>query len=262
MSASIVIPAYNLAEKTARCLDALARTARGSEVIVVDNGSADETARMLARRAAKERAFELRPVYLNANQNFAGGSNAGLAEATRDVVVFLNNDTIPEPGWLPPLVEALDDETIGAVGALLWYPGKPRRAQHAGMAFTGEGRAIHLYRGMTAKDAPGIFAAKDLQCVTGACLAMRLADARALDGFDPAYRNGWEDVDLCFRVRYKIGARVRYEPRSQLVHEEGQTPGRFANDTENARRFFERYGAKVVHDAGDIIARIDGGVRF
>jgi len=258
--ASIVIPAFNVWKKTARCLDAVAKTARGHEVIVVDNGSSDETGTGLARRASREQAFDLRVVANSSNRNFAGGSNDGLRVASCDRVVFLNNDTVPLHGWLDPLLERLDDPTVGVVGALLWYPGKPRRAQHAGMAFSGEKKALHLYRGMTADDAPGIHHGKDLQMVTGACMALRTENALAVGGFDEQYRNGWEDVALCFSVRFDLGLRCVYEPRSQVLHDEAQTPGRFLADEVNRERFMARWESKIATDARDIIRRIDGGL--
>ena len=67
---------------------------------------------------------------------------------------------------------------------------------------------------------------------------------------------------LCFRVRFELGLRVVYEPKAQLMHEEGQTPGRYVADNVNAARFFGRWGDKVVPDAKDVIDRVDGGVRF
>lgn len=261
MNASIIVPVFNLWSVTARCLDTLQRTARNTEVIVVDNGSSDETGFHLDRRAKHEKSYELRVVTNAENRNFAGGCNDGLRQATRDNVVFLNNDTVPQPGWLAPLLVRLQTPEVGVVGALLWYPGRPQRAQHAGMAFSGELQCMHLYRGMTAKDAPGIHNAKDLQCVTGACMALRRDVALQLGGFDEAYRNGWEDVDLCFRVRLNLGLRVVYEPRSQLVHEEGQTPGRYIADADNRGLFMSRWGGNVRADGRDIIQRIDGGVR-
>lgn len=261
MEASIVIPAYNVWAKTERCLDALQRTARNADVIVVDNGSTDETAERLSKRQRKERAYDLSVVTHPTNRNFAGGSNAGLALAECENVVFLNNDTVPQPGWLLPLLERLDDPTVGVVGSLLWYPGKPQRAQHAGMAFSGEQKSLHLYRGMTAVDAPGIHHGKDLQCVTGACMALRTTDARAVGGFDEGYVNGWEDVCLCFSIRFDLGLRCVYEPRSQVIHEEAQSPGRFCADEPNRERFMAKWESKVRSDARDIIQRIDGGVR-
>lgn len=247
---SIVIPVFNRWKLTEACLRSVrATTARAQvQVIVVDNGSTDETAEQCQAGGLVDTY-----VPVPTNQGFAWGCNYGLLEAEADAVVFLNNDTVALDGWLPPTLENLRDPTIGAVGALLWYPGRVRAVQHAGMAFSTGPKVLHLYRHRREEHEPGIMRAKDLQCVTGAFLAMRRSEARALGGFCTEYRNGFEDVDLCFRVRFQLGLRVRYEPRIQLLHHESQTEGRGVHEAENELLFFSKWGDKVAVDLGGIM---------
>jgi hypothetical protein len=73
-------------------------------------------------------------------------------------------------------------------------------------------------------------------------MAVRRSVFAALGGFDEGYRNGFEDVDFCLRVRER-GGRVVYQPASTLYHLESQTAGRKANDEANGRRLLERWGA-------------------
>ena len=133
------------------------------------------------------------------NHGFALGNNLALAQATGDVVVFLNNDTTVPPGWLAPLREALtDDDVLGAQPLLLYPTGS---IQSAGVAFPTCGGLPHAFlRGFPAEDAYGVEGLR-FQALTGAALALRFSDAVALRGFDPVFTNGMEDVDLCHRLR-------------------------------------------------------------
>lgn len=265
MKTSVVIPVFNRWQLTLACLRSLRATTKRDEVevVVVDNGSTDQTAKDADGHAVGKDPLIDVLIRHNRNQGFALGSNAGLAAATGDLVVFLNNDTTAvDRAWLPAVRDTLADGSIGAVGALLWYPGRVRAVQHAGMAFTGGPKVLHLYRHRRAEHEPGILRAKDLQCVTGACLALRTADARSLGGFSPDYVNSFEDVDLCFRVRFDLGLRVFYQPAIQFLHHEGQTEGRHLREAENEVLFGQRWGSRIEVDLPRIMRedRATGGV--
>jgi hypothetical protein len=102
-------------------------------------------------------------------------------------------------------------------------------------------RHAHWFRPDDLADAD---VARGYPVVTGAALAMRAADFHAAGGFDTAYRNGFEDADLCFRV-WALGKRVLYEPRACIIHVEGASTGRHDNERANAELFRQRWG-KVV----------------
>ncbi len=280
MKVSIVIPIYNRWSLTRACVRALQNTCRPGamvtrpgelvataggepttvpvdpvefEFVFVDNGSEDGSRDRLRELALEDRRIKVGR--FEQNHGFAIGSNEGLRVATGDVVVFLNNDTEALGFWWAPLVERLTDPSVGVVGALLWYPGRPRTVQHAGMVFMGRAeaghplKAVHLYRHRQASHEPGIRRAKRLQMVTGACLAMRTADARRLGGFCTDYLNSYEDIDLCFRARFELGLDVWYEPRAELVHHESQTAGRAIRENANEGIFLQRWRERVEVDA-------------
>src|SRR6516165_4984872 len=94
---TIVIPVYNQARLTERCLQALGQG--DFEVIIVDDASSDETPELLARLGKR-----VRTVQHSVNQGFATSCNHGAAVASGEFLVFLNNDTVPRPGWLDALV--------------------------------------------------------------------------------------------------------------------------------------------------------------
>ncbi len=209
---SIVIPTFNKVELTVQCLETLRATAPEAETIVVDNASTDGTPAFLA---AEHEAGRIVAILNPENRFFGPASNQGAVAATRELVLFLNNDTVPRPGFLEAMVECLDsDPAVGAVGSRLLYP--DGRVQHAGMRFDSEGRPFHPWR-LAAADDPAVLVDRDCPSVTGACLLLPRALYFEIGGFDEDYVMYVEDVDLCLRV-WAAGRRVRYCAHSVVEH--------------------------------------------
>lgn len=243
-AASIVIPLWNNVGYTRMCLVRLAAStpAGAYEVVLVDNGSTDGTAELLAGLSG-----DVRIVRNDRNLGFARACNQGATAATGRHLVFLNNDTEPHPGWLEPLIEVLDNEPdVGVVGSKLLFPNG--LVQHAGvwMAKDGKGDLFGYHRlYCSVPDDALVDARTDLQVVTGAALAIRRELFFAVGGFDEEYWNGNEDVDLCLKVG-AAGHRVVYEPRSSLTHHESVSgPERFSRVPENVRLLNERWGQRT-----------------
>lgn len=216
---SIIIPTWNRLDMTLGCLEALAAHTEGSyEVIVVDNGSAPEMVAVL--RAIRG----LRLKTNDANLGFARGCNDGAAMARGRSVLFLNNDTIPEPGWLPPLLAAgRRDPRVAIAGSLLLYP-DTREVQHAGIDFNLDGIPFHRFR-FCPFETHGVDVSGVVQAVTGACLLTPRDFFGRLGGFDEGFVNGYEDVDFCLRAA-AAGGLSYYCSDSVLLHHESGTPGR------------------------------------
>jgi GT2 family glycosyltransferase len=239
---SIVIPVFGRVELTRQCVsELLAHTLTASvELIVVDNASRDTTAEYLASLAGRVRALTN-----ETNLGFARACNQGARAARGEHLLFLNNDTIPKRGWLEPLLRELADPGVAIAGARLLYP--DGKVQHAGIAFSRPDCVpYHVYRGAHPQH-PATARRRELRAVTGACMLVRRSAFEAAGGFDEGYQNGFEDVDLCLRVR-EAGGRIVYQPASELIHLEEQTPGRKAHDEPNMRRFLERWGGRIVPD--------------
>ncbi|HET9794205.1 MAG TPA: glycosyltransferase [Thermoanaerobaculia bacterium] len=114
---SIVVVTFNNRALTARCLDSLFSVNEwpNFEVIVVDNASSDGTLDDLREMAGRRPSMRLLENPTNAG--FAAANNRGLALATGEILVMLNNDTVVTRGWLPPLVRRLRaDPSIGMIG--------------------------------------------------------------------------------------------------------------------------------------------------
>lgn len=233
---SVIIPVYNKAEFTEQCLYGLVANTEEDpdyEVILVDNGSTDWTIYLT-------HAFEgdLRVLRNDENQGFARANNQGAQAARGEYLVFLNNDTVPHPGWLREMVRLADaDPQVGIVGAKLLYP-ESGQIQHAGLEMV-NGIPEHVFRGAEGDD-PRVNQVRDLDMVTGACLMISRELFAELGGFDVGFLNGVEDIDLCLRVR-ELGRRVVYCPTSVVDHHEGTTEGRFDRVQENLQRFVQKW---------------------
>ncbi len=234
---SIIIPVWNNLALSTQCLTALAEVTQGVsyEVIVVDNHSTDETPAFLAGLGG-----DVKIITNNENLGFAKACNQGAQAAKGEYLVFLNNDTIPQAGWLSALVDEVKTHSdVAVVGSKLLYEDKT--VQHAGVAFSREFlMPYHMYPGVPA-DAPFVSRRRELQCVTAACMLIRRQVFAQVGGFDEGYRNGFEDVDLCLKIREK-NWKIVYQPHSTVIHLESRTPGRKTHEEENTTRFRERWG--------------------
>jgi GT2 family glycosyltransferase/glycosyltransferase involved in cell wall biosynthesis len=247
VEASIIICAYGKREYSERCLESLERAlgdrlSRSWEVVLVDNASPDSTAELFS-----EWSHRAKVVSLDRNRNFAGGNNAGAEVAAGEVLIFLNNDTEVPPAALEALVEEALRPGVGAVGTRLLYP--DGRIQHGGFAWRPSPTGLqpfHLFH-FENGDVAAARTNFDVGAVTGACLALPADTFRAVGGFDEGYVNGWEDVDLCLRVR-SAGGRVRLRGDVHVVHHEGVTSGGHYNRDRNVRLFAARWARTVIDD--------------
>ena len=234
---SIIIPVWNKVEFTRQCLTALGPATEdvSFELIVVDNGSTDGTKEFLASLGG-----DVRIITNQANLGFAKACNQGAAAAHGRYLVFLNNDTIPVTGWLDPLVqEVTDHPDTAVVGSKLLYP--DRTVQHAGIGISRmTGLPYHVYKGFDDAQS-AVNRRRELNAVTGACMLVRREAFRDCGGFDEGYVNGFEDADLCLKIRERHGVIV-YQPKSVLIHLESQTEGRDRHTNANGQRFLQRWG--------------------
>lgn len=244
---SIVIPILDQLDLTRACLQSLLDTPAGAdfEILAVDNGSTAATGQWLAN-FARGSAGRCRVLSLPHNHQFALGCNLGFAQAQGGVLVFLNNDTTVTPGWLGSLVTPLHDPSVMAVQPRLLFP--DGTVQCAGVVFSErQSLGYPLYVGLPG-DAPAVMRQRDLQAVTGACLAVRAADFAKCKGFDPVFVNGQEDVDLCLRLTSEPDRVCRYEPAATVYHHEARTPGRFDHSRSNRQTFIARWRGRIRAD--------------
>jgi GT2 family glycosyltransferase len=216
---SVAVVSWNGRAHLARCLEALAaQTDPGVpwEVLVLDNGSTDGTADWLGRAHPRVRLVRS-PV----NLGFCAGNNRLIAEATGDAVALLNNDTLPEPGWLAALVDSLaaaPADVAAVSGRIVDWPGERLDFARGVMTFDGHAFQPGFRRRLDSPGAEGLVPAdgSELFFACGGNMLVRRASYLAAGGFDPDYFAYLEDVDLGWRL-WAGGERVLFA-RDAVVH--------------------------------------------
>ena len=216
---SIIIVCWNNSQFTKDCIERLYEvTPTGFELIIVNNASTDNTLEVLNK--LKEKYPDIKIINSEENLGFAKGNNLGLKEVSGEYICFLNNDTLPQWGWLERMVDVMETkEDAGVVGGRLYFSEKNGKwlIQHAGVEFiNGETEHIGRFKEDSMVRGVGI---QEVEAVTGACMLVRKEFAK----FDEEYIRGYyEDVDLCMEVR-KAGKKVYINHEAKLIHYEGQS---------------------------------------
>ena len=223
---SVVIPTKDRADLLDNCVRGIYETnaAGGFEVIVIDNGSVQRsTTAWLCE--AKRRFERFRVVPAPQPYNWSRLNNIGAAHAEGDVLVFLNNDTVPRSvDWLARLADVACRPDVGLVGALLLYAAGT--IQHAGVVTGFSGCVDHIYKGVLPSDDNHMFvpptAVRNVSAVTGACMAVSRRVLDTIGPFDEGYRVAGGDVEICLRALTKGFLNV-YLPEVELLHLESQS---------------------------------------
>ncbi len=208
---SVILVARDGFEQTANCITTLLCNTRASvEVILFDNGSTDQTARLP----------EINPgiKYIAADHNlgFTIAVNRAAKLATGRMILLLNNDVEVAPLAVDRALARLEsDRTIGAVGAkIIRMHG---RLQEAGSIVWQDGSCMGYARDTDPRDGQVNFF-RDVDFCSGCFLAIMRQDWEALNGFDTAYAPAYyEETDLCLRI-WESGQRVVYDPQVVIWH--------------------------------------------
>ena len=244
---SAVIVNWNGLRYLDACLDPLQAEPELGEVIVVDNGSTDGSLEHLAVRTG------VRVLAQGRNLGYAEANNAGIAAAGCDLVLLLNNDTRPRPGFLAPLVEALDREPLaGAAQAKLLTVEQPPRIDSYGSYLTWSGFLYHrLFEQPDPPPEPPfeVFAAK------GAALLLRRDLLAQVGAFDADFFAYMEDTDLCWRI-WLSGRNVLCVPASVVLHVGGGTAGTLASEVVIFHSFKNRLTMLVKNLSGARLAAV------
>ena len=235
---TVVIPTRDRLDLLAPCVDSLYETnvANRFDVILVDNGSRQPRTREWLSRMQSERE-NFRVLAADIEFNWSRLNNLAVAQATGDVLVFLNNDTVSTTdGWLARMAEYAMRRDVGVVGPLLLF--EDGTIQHAGVVVGYGGRAGHVYSGVRPEDVSGIFVSptvsRNVATVTGACLAVSRDVIDTIGDFNEAYGVVGNDVEFCLRAHLAGFSNV-YLPEIILLHHESQSRGRSDPKSDNDR---------------------------
>jgi GT2 family glycosyltransferase len=194
-----IVVAYNNGDELTRCIDAL----RGDDVpvVVVNNGNPIELER-----------DGVQVVQAGRNVGFGGGCNLGARATDAEVLVFINPDTVAQPGAVAALVEAA---SVGVAQARLRLLDRPELLNSSGNVLHVSGLA---WPGGYGDPADGLTERHDIAYASGAACAIHADLFHELGGFSEELFLYQEDLELCWRARL-AGRRIVVEPGADVLHD-------------------------------------------
>jgi GT2 family glycosyltransferase len=270
-SASVVVATRDRPDRLARCLDSLLRLEYGNfQVLVVDNRpSTDATATLVRDRYGSDGPVRL---VREERPGLAAAHNRGLAEVEGEIIAFTDDDVTVDRRWLAAIATAFDtDKSVGCVTGLIMPLELDTEAQllaeHWWGYSKGFTRCVFDIDGKRPSDA--LFPYDAGRFGSGANMAFRATDLRALGGFDPVMgvgtrARGGDDLDAFSRV-VRSGASLVYEPDAIVYHQHHR-------DYEALRRQALGYGVgltayltnlviKEPRVLPDLVRRVPAGLR-
>lgn len=261
-TASIIIPTRDKPELLKACVEGVLRLrenwATRTELIIIDHSSQDPEAKDYLTAIAGLPG--VRVTGFSGPFNWALMNNQAVEMTSADVLVFLNNDTLPlSADWLDEMASQALRPEVGVVGARLVYG--DRSIQHAGIISRNRPEAFLAHEGVGSPgDDPGYLGRHALMrsvvAVTGAALAVRRSVFQELGGFDAAhFPIEGNDVDFCMRAA-AAGLRVLYDPYATLFHLESKSRGFSHSGSKQviaaaaAHVLWNRWGSKFGRDPG------------
>ncbi|HEY0606517.1 MAG TPA: glycosyltransferase family 2 protein [Herpetosiphonaceae bacterium] len=210
MRASVIVVSYNSRLDLPACLDSiLGQLTAEDELIVVDNGSTDGSADLVAARYPEVTLIR------STNEGYAGGNNRGTQAAQGEYLVILNPDTALLPGAIDALITPLAGSAeIGLTTACIVFMDRPMVVNTCGntVQFTG----LTYCRG-AGQPRSGYTTPAEVDAVSGAAFAIRRSLFDELGGFDAQFFMYVEDTDLSWRAR-SAGYRCLYVPGAIVKH--------------------------------------------
>ena len=210
----VVIPNWNGANRLRACLDSLRPQSQEHQIIVVDNGSVDESVELIERHYPK-----VHLIRHSRNRGFTGGVNPGIEYAIEQgaaYVALLNNDAVAENNWLKNLVAFLDNHTEAGIATSKICDTKKTHLDSTGDIYTTWGLPYPRGRG----EAYSSKYDKDVWVfgASGGASLYRIKMLNEIGLFDQDFFAYYEDVDISFRAQL-AGWKVGYVPQAKVYHE-------------------------------------------
>ncbi|MBR5886136.1 MAG: glycosyltransferase family 2 protein [Alistipes sp.] len=224
MKVAVVILNYNGVAHLRRFMPTVVDGCKQADLYVADNGSTDDSLKMLEREYAA-----VKRIVLDKNYGFAEGYNRALAQLEGyDCFVLLNSDVMTPENWLAPLIEKLEsDPTIAVVGPKIMSVAEPSKFEYAGASggfidYLGYPFCRGRILSETEVDHGQYNDSREVFWVGGAAFCIRADVYRALGGLCGDFFAHMEEIDLCWRVQL-AGLKVVVEPKSMVFHLGGGT---------------------------------------
>lgn len=213
----IIILNWNGYKDTIECLESLKKiTYRNYKIILIDNGSTDESVKILHAKYPK-----IKLIGNKVNLGFAGGCNIGIKYALKrnsDYVLLLNNDTIVDRKFLTELVNvSKKDVKIGITTSKIYYADKPNVLWSTGNKIDTRRLFAYISESKNQIDLGQYDIVKEIDCAWGCSILIPNNLFVKIGLFDERYFMYVEDIDLCIRIK-ESGHKILYAPKSKVWH--------------------------------------------
>jgi len=235
--ASVIVVCWNSADVIARCLAHLiAQDYPSYEIIVVDDGSQDDTAQLAERALSGVDATVVRSPR---NRGCPHARNLGLARAAGEMVAFVDADGFAAPDWLSRIVDVLQaDREIGAVASTVFFDANPLVLNGAGGTVNRQGWAADLSMN---EPYGGAHIPSEALYPMGCGMAMRRDAIGRVGVFDDRMLNYYDDVDYGIRM-WRAGLKVAVASAAWVDHGVRWS----TTDSGHKRLLCERHRMRVV----------------
>lgn len=215
-----IVPNWNGERFLKNCLDSLSQQTEATEIVVVDNGSRDNSVDFI-----KTHYPGVKLIGLEKNYGFAGGVNAGIAytlEQGADYIALFNNDAVADKDWLKNLIKtARNSKETGIVtGKILSF--EEGIIDSTGDLYSIWGTPFPRGRGEKDRSQYDSDGQREVLAASGGASLYRAEMLRDVGLFDQKFFAYYEDVDISFRAQL-AGWKVLYEPRAIVWHHIGGT---------------------------------------
>ncbi len=218
LKVSVLVCVYNGGQTIRACIESLLNQdfdPKQYEIVVVENGSTDDTTAIIEEYPVK--------LFHNTVRGLARARNFGIGKAEGEIIAMIDADCIADPQWLSELVKFYDDPEIGGVGGEIKDFVHEKRTPEE--VFAAQSQPLKQFHGGDNEYLPRL---------AGANFSFRRSVLVELNGFNPQVPTG-EDVDMSWRVQIDGKKKLAYAPKAIVFHHHRSTRTGLA-------RQFRQYG--------------------
>lgn len=234
----VVIPNWNGADLIAECLNSLKKQTQKHKVIVVDNGSIDESIEIIETKFP-----DVELIKLPKNTGFSGGVNTGIRQALAngaEAIALFNNDAVADSKWLESLVLAMESRKDTGVVTCKLLRNDKKHFDSTGDYYSVYG--MPFPRARNQKDTGQYEKPEEVFGASGGASLYSAEMLKQIGIFDEKFFAYYEDVDISFRAQL-AGWKVFYEPKAVVYHHVSATSSKLGDFTRYhaTKNFFMLY---------------------
>jgi GT2 family glycosyltransferase len=241
MELSIIIVTWNTAKITQKCVQTINKFLDNPEIILVDNGSTDNTIKLLSQEK------NIKIIKNNSNLGFSKANNIGLKKASNEYIIFMNSDMELIDNSVNNLLNYFKDkENIGIIGPKFLNPDfTPQASVFPRQTALNAFKEFWLnQKNSYSKYIPKTNNPVKVWSVSGGFILTRKSFFKSIGAWNEKYFFYFEDMDLCRKIN-KVGKNVIFYPQCQIIHRHGASGAQLADSSNQWKRLIP--SSKIYH---------------